>query len=80
MKVFISFLEEPFVKIVNMRKVLFHLVCLFLISNVLGLNMKQELYVKGGVTFINCVNEAQQFLKTGKKVSVSLVIETFIQH
>ena len=42
--------------------------------------MKQELYVKGGVTFINCVNEAQQFLKTGKKVSVSLVIETFIQH
>ena len=67
-------------KIVNMRKVLFHLVCLFLILNVLGLNMKQELYVKGGVTFINCVNEAQQFLKTGKKVSVSLVIETFIQH
>ena len=75
MKVFISFLEEHVVKIANMRKVLFHLVCLFLI-----LNVKQELYVKGGVTFINCVNEAQQFLKTGKKVSVSLVIETFIQH
>ena len=51
-----------------------------MVLNAFGLNMKKELYVKGGVTFINCVNEAQQFLKTGKKVSVSLVIETFIQY
>ena len=69
-----------FTQSIVQRANFFHLICLFMVLNVFGLNKKHLIYVKGGVTFINCVNEAQQFLKTGKKVSVSLVIETFIQY